>query len=117
MKPVIEGERGSSRLTIGAQEITLPGPIEQVLPWDGKECVVVLLRSPESLLVFDWNGQLKRSFPPPEGFNFYYMMRDSDVGVSVVCVAVGNTRVDGWQDWQFSINLETGELVRFSPSK
>ena len=115
MRPHVQGDRGSPRLVIGAREITLPGPIHQAISWDQKECVVVLLRSPETLLVFGWDGRLVRTFLPPVGFELYYMQEHPRVGVSIVCVAAAP--VDGWQDWQFAIDLETGSLERFSPFK
>lgn len=115
MKPVIHGDRGSSRLVVGSQEILLPGPIDQVMSWDQKKCVAVLLQSPESLLVFGWDGQMRRTFSPPPGFKLYYLTSNAQVGVSVVCIT--STPIDGWTDWQFAMNLETGELERLSPSR
>lgn len=115
MKPEIEWSRGSRRLRIGPRDVDLPGPIDQAFAWEKKRVILVLLDSPAILLVLDYEGRVIHSFPPPEGFSFYYMGYRPNDEVSVVCVT--STPIDGWQDWQFRINLERGELERFAPSK
>lgn len=115
MKPVIQWDRGSSYLVIGSQRIPLPGPIGQVMSWDQEKCIAVLLQFPESLLVFGWDGRMRRAFSPPPDFRLYYLTSNARVGVSVVCVS--SASINGWSDWQFGMNLETGELERLSPSK
>lgn len=115
MNPDLQWSRGSRRIGIDSRSVDLPGKISRVLPWEEKSLVVVIVESPELLLVIDYAGQLVHSFPPPEGFHFYYLAHHSDYGVSVICES--STPIENWYDWQFRIDLKRKTLERFSPSK
>jgi len=115
MNPDLKWSPGSRQIEIGSRSVDLPGEISRVLPWEEKALVVVIVESPELLLVLDHDGQLVHAFPPPEGFRFYYIARHADYGVSVICES--STPVENWYDWQFRIDLQRKTLVRFSPSK
>lgn len=55
-------------------------------------------------------GDTLRTLTPPPGCSFSY----ADTLSTLVCR--GEAAVDGWWDWRFSVDLETGAMERIGPA-
>ncbi|MEO7779458.1 MAG: hypothetical protein ABIY63_18180 [Fibrobacteria bacterium] len=86
---------------------------------DSKGTIVVLLIKNEGadkseLIGFDSIGQQNFKSFPPRGYRFSHLTLHPKAQIAVVCG--GEEEVDGWYDWHFSIQPETGELKRIYPA-
>lgn len=83
---------------------------------ENKQVIVVLKNNinNEKLYIYDINGELKKSINKPSGFDFNYLTKDEKSEVIVICST--ENPINDWYDWQFSIDLRRGLLIRKNPS-
>lgn len=67
---------------------------------DGERCVRIVAES----------GETRRALEPPPGYAFSY----ADGPATLVCR--GEAPVDGFWDWRFSVDEESGALERLGPA-
>lgn len=112
-KPVLE-EGAATWLYHGELIIAEPRDLEQVLFTSARTGVVAL--GPERALLYGigLDGTLKFEVQAPAGYSFSYLTQHPDLGTAVVCGA--ESEVEGWFDWHFSIDEESGALHRYCPA-
>jgi hypothetical protein len=70
--------------------------------------------SSDELVCFLTNGEEKFRVRSPAGFHLRHLARGVNGDVQVVCGS--SEEVDGWYDWHFAIDENTGALRRAEPS-
>ncbi|QDV16052.1 hypothetical protein Pan153_06730 [Gimesia panareensis] len=98
-------------------KLILPA-IQQVKLYDSQDLVLILTGEqacPDTLSAYDYTGQMLFRVPPPEGFAFSYLTDHCQVPIAVVAGSTDG-QIDGWYDWHFSVNPQTGKLSRISPA-
>ncbi|MGN5526132.1 hypothetical protein RBJ15_07505 [Pantoea sp. BS_4] len=70
---------------------------------------------PKRLSVINGAGEVLSTFSPPVNGDFYYLTITPEKEVLVVCVF--SEKLDGWNDWHFSFNQDSGKLERIAPAR
>lgn len=69
---------------------------------------------PSCLSGYSLDGSRKFSVEPPREFIFSYLALHPEAGITVVCSS--NQKIEGWYDWHYAINPETGNLQKWCPA-
>lgn len=91
--------------------------IDNFLQVGDKKILLILQISKDNLLkllIYNFKGELLFDLSPPKGFLFSYLTKHPEVEVAVVCSS--DDRIEGWYDWHFKIDPETGCLQRWCPA-
>ncbi|MEB6533654.1 hypothetical protein RAC65_03990 [Pantoea sp. BS_8] len=72
-------------------------------------------RLPKRLSVINGSGKVLSTFFSPVNGDFYYLTITPEKEVLVVCVF--SEKLDGWNDWHFSFNQDSGKLERIAPAR
>lgn len=71
-------------------------------------------RFPDRLFGFDASGRQLFCVTPPDGTQFSYLTSHPQSPMAVVCTA--RHQIDGWNDWHYAVDPDTGQLTRLSPA-
>jgi len=69
---------------------------------------------PTLIKVYDFQGNEIMTLKEPPSFEFYYIKKHTELGVSIICTT--EQRINGRSDWQFGIDYEKKSLFRHCPS-
>jgi hypothetical protein len=113
------GSPGTVKWKSGSQQVKLNlSAVQQLKLYDSQDLVLILTGEqacPDTLSAYDYTGQLLFRVPPPEGFAFSYLTGHCEVPIAVVAGSTDG-QIDGWYDWHFSVDPQTGKLSRISPA-
>ncbi|MEN1967629.1 hypothetical protein WMZ97_06060 [Lentibacillus sp. N15] len=82
--------------------------VESAIVLEELDQVLAIDEKSNKLVLFKKNGDKILDISPPPGYDFAYVTHHN-IGPVVVCSKDIN---HGWEDWNFAIDLNTGELKK-----